>query len=146
LSKKFCEQLIACFSRYDTERIKNDVSNSSSTVLCVFVTAETFLLSRCLAKIRGIFTKPSRYLAKIGGFLPSRCIATIWGFLPSRCLATIGVFFTEPLHSNDLGIFTEPLPSNDKGIFTKPLPSNDKGIFTKPLPRNYKGIFSGAVA
>jgi hypothetical protein len=41
----------------------NDASYNSSIVTCVFVTAVTFLPSRCLATIRG--------------FLPSRCLATI---------------------------------------------------------------------
>jgi hypothetical protein len=44
--------------------IENDVSNTSFFVACVFVTAVTFLPSRCLATI--------------GGFLLSRSLATIW--------------------------------------------------------------------
>jgi hypothetical protein len=44
-------------------------------VACVFVSAVTFLPSRCLATI--------------GEFFPSRCQATIRGSLPSRCLTTI---------------------------------------------------------
>jgi hypothetical protein len=63
-------------SWYDTGHIQNDASNNSSIVASVFVTAVTFLPSRCLATTRG--------------FLPSRSLATIWGFLPSRCLETIG--------------------------------------------------------
>jgi hypothetical protein len=109
-NKKFSEELIAYFPLYDTGHIKNDASNNSSIVACVFAIAVTFLSSRCLA--------------------------TIGGFLPGRFLATTGGFFTEPLRSNDRGIFTEPLPSNNKGIFTEPLPSNDKGIFTEPLSSN----------
>jgi hypothetical protein len=50
---------------YNTSHIENDASNNSSTVACAFVTAVTFLPSRCLAKIRG--------------FLLSRCLATIEG-------------------------------------------------------------------
>jgi hypothetical protein len=47
-NKKFCEELIAYFPWYDTGRIEN-VSNNSSIVACVLVTAVTFLPSRCLA-------------------------------------------------------------------------------------------------
>jgi hypothetical protein len=59
-NKKFWEELIAYFPCYDTYRIENEVSNSSSIVACVFVTAVTFLPSRCLATI--------------GGFLPNRAV------------------------------------------------------------------------
>jgi hypothetical protein len=62
-NKKFWEELIAYFPIYDTGHIENDASNNSSIVACVFVTAVTFLPSRCLAPLRG--------------FLPSRCLATI---------------------------------------------------------------------
>jgi hypothetical protein len=65
-NKKFWEELIAYFPWYDTGHIKNDASNNSSIVACVFVTAVKFLPSRCLAKI--------------GRFLPSRCLATIGGY------------------------------------------------------------------
>jgi hypothetical protein len=58
-------KLIAYFSWYDTGHIENDGSNNSSLLACVFVTALTFLPSRCVAAIRG--------------FLPSRCLATIRG-------------------------------------------------------------------
>jgi hypothetical protein len=63
--KKFWEELIAYFPRYNTGHIENDASNNSSIVACVFVTAVTFLPSRCLAPT--------------GGFLPSRCLATLGG-------------------------------------------------------------------
>jgi hypothetical protein len=63
VSKKFGEELIAYFPRYDTSHIENHAPNNSSIVACVFVTAITFVSSRCLATIRG--------------FLPSRCLATI---------------------------------------------------------------------
>jgi hypothetical protein len=53
INKKFREELIACFPWYDTGHIENDASNNSSIVACVFVTAVTFLSSRCLATIRG---------------------------------------------------------------------------------------------
>jgi hypothetical protein len=75
-NKKFWEKLIAYFPWYDTGHIENDASKNSSIIACVFVTAVTFLPSRCLATIEG--------------FLPSRCLATIGGFLASRCLAKIG--------------------------------------------------------
>jgi hypothetical protein len=52
-NKKLWEELIAYFPSYDTDRIENDVSNNYSIVACVFVTAVTFLLSRCLATIGG---------------------------------------------------------------------------------------------
>jgi hypothetical protein len=48
-NKKFWEELIAYFPWYDTGYIENDASNNSSIVACVFVTAVTFLPSRCLA-------------------------------------------------------------------------------------------------
>jgi hypothetical protein len=72
LNKKFWEELIAYFPRYDTGHIGKDASNNSSTVACAFVTTRTFLPSRCLATIRE--------------FLTIRCLATIRGFLPIRCL------------------------------------------------------------
>jgi hypothetical protein len=75
--KKFWEELIAYFPRYDTGHIENDVYNNSTIVARVFVTAVTFLPSRCLATIRRFLT--SCCLATIRGFLPSRCLATIWG-------------------------------------------------------------------
>jgi hypothetical protein len=59
-NKKFWEELIAYISSYDTGRIENDVSNNSYIVACVFVTAVTFLPSRCLATI--------------GGLLPNRAV------------------------------------------------------------------------
>jgi hypothetical protein len=65
INMKFWEELIAYFPWYDTGHIENDASNNCSIVACVFVTAETFLPSRCLAAI--------------GGLLPSRCLATIRG-------------------------------------------------------------------
>jgi hypothetical protein len=74
-NKKFWEELIAYFPWYDTGHIENNASNNSSIVSCVFVTAVTFLPSRCLARI--------------GRFLPSRWLTTIRGFLPIRCLAAI---------------------------------------------------------
>jgi hypothetical protein len=77
-NKKFWEELIAYFPWNVTGHIENDASNNSSIVACVFVTAVTFLQSRCLA--------------------------TIARFLPSRCLAKIGEFFTKTLPSNDTGI------------------------------------------
>jgi hypothetical protein len=38
----FCEELIAWFSWYFTDRIENDEYNSSSLVACVFVAEVTF--------------------------------------------------------------------------------------------------------
>jgi hypothetical protein len=54
LNKKFWEEPIACFPWYDTGHIENDASNNSYIVVCVFVTAVTFLPRRCLATIEGI--------------------------------------------------------------------------------------------
>jgi hypothetical protein len=54
-NKKFWEELIGYFPWYDTGHIANDASNNSSTVSCVFVTAATFLPSRCLATIGRLF-------------------------------------------------------------------------------------------
>jgi hypothetical protein len=51
INKTFWEEIIAYFPRYETGRIENDASNNSSIVACVFVTAVTFLPSRCLATI-----------------------------------------------------------------------------------------------
>jgi hypothetical protein len=70
LYKRFWEEIITYFPRYDTNRIENDPSNNSCIVSCVFVTAVTFLPSRCLAMISGI--------------LPSRCLATIGGYTHRR--------------------------------------------------------------
>jgi hypothetical protein len=53
-NKKFWEELIAYFSWYETGHIENEASNNSSIVACVFVTAVTFLPSRCLATIGGL--------------------------------------------------------------------------------------------
>jgi hypothetical protein len=75
--KTFWEDLIAHFPWYDTDHIKNDASKNSSIVAYVFVTAETFLPSRCLATIKGFFTEP----------------------LPSNDK----VIFIEPLPSNNRG-------------------------------------------
>jgi hypothetical protein len=75
--KKFWEELFTYFPWYDTGHIENDATKNSSTVACVFVTAVTFLPSRCLAMMRGFL--PSRCLATITGFLACRCLATIWG-------------------------------------------------------------------
>jgi hypothetical protein len=52
-NKKFWEKLIAYFPWYDTSHIKNDASNNSSIVSCVFVTALRFLASCYLATTRG---------------------------------------------------------------------------------------------
>jgi hypothetical protein len=59
-NKEFWEELIAYFPWYDTDLIENDVSNNSSIAACVFVTAGTFLLNRCIATIEG--------------FLPNRAV------------------------------------------------------------------------
>jgi hypothetical protein len=59
-NKKFWEELITYFPRYDTGHIENDASNNSSIVACAFVTVVTFL--------------PSRFLATIGGFLQNRVV------------------------------------------------------------------------
>jgi hypothetical protein len=77
--KKFWEELIPYFPWYDTGHIKNDASNNSSIVACVFFTTVTFLPCRCLATT--------------GGLLPSRCLVTIGGFLPSSRLAAIRFFY-----------------------------------------------------
>jgi hypothetical protein len=50
-NKKVWEELIAYFPLYDTGHIENDMSNNSTIVVCVFVTAVTFLPSRCLVTI-----------------------------------------------------------------------------------------------
>jgi hypothetical protein len=64
INKKFLEERIDYFPRYDTGHIENDALNNSSVVACVFVTAVTFLPNRCLATIRAFL--PCRYLATIG--------------------------------------------------------------------------------
>jgi hypothetical protein len=63
-NKKFWEELIAYVSWYDTDHIENNASNNSSIVACVFVAAETFLTSRCLAT-RGEYTQTHRLMGKI---------------------------------------------------------------------------------
>jgi hypothetical protein len=52
--KKFWAELIDYFRLYDTDRIENDAYNNS-IVACVFVAAVTFLLSRSIATIGGIY-------------------------------------------------------------------------------------------
>jgi hypothetical protein len=54
INNKFWEELIAYFPWYDRGHIENDAPNNYSVVPCVFVTAVTFLPSRCLATIGGI--------------------------------------------------------------------------------------------
>jgi hypothetical protein len=68
--------------------IENDATKNVSIVARVFVTAVTFLLSRCLATI--------------GWFLPSRFLATIRGFLTSCCLTTIGGYTDTHTQQRDL--------------------------------------------
>jgi hypothetical protein len=104
------------FPLYDTGHIENTVSNNFSAVACVFVTAETFLPSRCLATMGGIFIEslpsndgeihfPWYDMGRIENdasnnssavacafvttvtFLPSRCLATVRRFLPNRAVA-----------------------------------------------------------
>jgi hypothetical protein len=64
-NKNFWEELIAYFPWYDTGHIENGASNNSSIVACVFVTAVTFLPSRCLATIEGFL--PSLWLTTMSG-------------------------------------------------------------------------------
>jgi hypothetical protein len=54
--KKFWEELIAYFPRYDTGHFENDTSINSSIVAYVFVTAVTF--PPLLSNDREIFTEP----------------------------------------------------------------------------------------
>jgi hypothetical protein len=56
-NKKFWEETIAYYPWYDTGHFEN-TSNNSPIVGYVFVTAVTFLPSRCLAMIGEIFTEP----------------------------------------------------------------------------------------
>jgi hypothetical protein len=49
---KFREGLIAYFPSYDTHRKENNASSNNSIVARAFLTAVTFLLSRCLGTIR----------------------------------------------------------------------------------------------
>jgi hypothetical protein len=57
-NKTFSEELIAYFPWYDTGHIENDATNNSSIVACAFITAVTFLPSRCSSNDKGIFTEP----------------------------------------------------------------------------------------
>jgi hypothetical protein len=50
---------------YDTDRIENDASNSSSIVACVFLAAVTFLPSRCIATIGGVHIQTHRLMGGI---------------------------------------------------------------------------------
>jgi hypothetical protein len=90
--KKFWEELIAYFPWYDTGFIENDASNNPSIVECVFVTAVTFLPSRCSATI-GDFTEP----------------------LPSNDEE----IFTQPLPSNVKWIHTQTATWSHKPTFLK---------------------------
>jgi hypothetical protein len=56
---------LATIGEYTDRPIDTSVQQSS-IVACVFVAAVTFLLSRCLATVRGIL--PSRWLATIRGY------------------------------------------------------------------------------
>jgi hypothetical protein len=47
------------FSWYDTGHMENNVPNNFSTVACVFVTAVTFLPSRCLVTIGDFYQTES---------------------------------------------------------------------------------------
>jgi hypothetical protein len=59
LNKKFWEEQITYCPWYDMDRIENDVSSNCSIVLCVFVTAVTFLPSLCLPTIGDFYrTEP----------------------------------------------------------------------------------------
>jgi hypothetical protein len=78
MNKKFSEESIAYFPWYGTGHIENDSSNNFSVFTCLFVTAATFLLSRCLATKGKYFTEPLP--SNDRGFLPSRCLATIRGY------------------------------------------------------------------
>jgi hypothetical protein len=90
-NKKFWEELIAYFTWYDTGHIDNDASNGSSIVACVFVTAVTFLQSRCRATIAGIYIPEDRtddtisfgdnvsfYKGRDDNIKPSDCNLTLW--------------------------------------------------------------------
>jgi hypothetical protein len=81
VNKKFWEELIAYFPWYDTGHIKNEESNNSSIVACVFVTAVTLLQSRCLAMIREIL--PSLCLATIGGYTDTHTCTATWSHKPT---------------------------------------------------------------
>jgi hypothetical protein len=59
--KKFWEELIAYFPSYDTGHTEKDESNNSSIVTRVFVTAVTFVPSRCLATIEKIHRHTHTY-------------------------------------------------------------------------------------
>jgi hypothetical protein len=50
--KKFWRKIKAYFPWNDTNRTENDASNNFSIVAFVFVAAETFLPSHCLATVR----------------------------------------------------------------------------------------------
>jgi hypothetical protein len=125
-NKKLWEELIAYFPWYVTGRIENDASNNSSIVACVFVTAVTFLLSRCLAMIwrflpsrcLATIVVPSRFPATIEGFLPSRCLATIGGVVPSRFPATIGGFLPSRCLATIRGLLPRRCLATIGGIHT----------------------------
>jgi hypothetical protein len=104
INKKLWEELIAYFPWYHAGHIENDASNNSSIVACVFVTAVTFLPSRCPATMGVIL--PSRCLATMRGFLSSRCLATIRGVLPSSYLATIGGYTDIHTHRQQRAIIS----------------------------------------
>jgi hypothetical protein len=117
INKKFCEELIAYFLWYDTGHIENEASKNLSIVLCVFITAVTYLQSRCLATTGEILSIPC--LATIRGLLPSRCLATIGWFLPSRCLGTMGGYLPSRCLSTKVG----SLPSRRLATIRGLLPS-----------------------
>jgi hypothetical protein len=69
-NKKFWEELIAYFPWYDTDHIENE-SNNSSIVAYVFVTAVTFLPSRCLATIGGYVDTYTHTQAATSSYKPT---------------------------------------------------------------------------
>jgi hypothetical protein len=94
LNKKLWEELIACFPWYDTGHIENDASKSS-IVACVFVNAETFVPSRCLPTIGGVFTE----------LLPSNDREIFTEALPAYNSRIVGrfVFFAARVVSRKVG-------------------------------------------
>jgi hypothetical protein len=109
-NKEFWEELIAYFPWYDTGDFENDASNNSSIVACVFVTAVTFLPSRCLATIREI--------------LPSRCLATIRGYTDIHSLLHTHTHTHRAMCSHKPTLFFQNKESRLKTLILTPtLPS-----------------------
>jgi hypothetical protein len=75
--------------------IENDASSNSSTVVCVFVTAVTFLPSHCLATIGGIHRQQRDLISLLCFFKIKKEDRWVWtGFIWLRIRTSGGLLGT----------------------------------------------------